>query len=129
MMSTDVIIGMAVHYDFELLAPFVRTLRRTGYQGDVVFLYREMDAQTLDRLRAFGVTLVPIEPSATMAVYCQRYPLVHDYLTGHPQYERMMLSDTRDVIFHVQPFDLPMGDEVCYFQYHERMTIGDTPIN
>src|SRR5437667_10815309 len=129
MTTTDVIIGMIARYDFEMLAPFVRTLRQTGYRGDVVFFHRDVDDITLDRLRDFGVTLVPFEPSPTMAVYCQRYQLARDFLAAHPHYTRVMLSDTRDGVFQKQPFDFAMGEGICCFMEHEGITIGDTPIN
>ena len=53
------VLGLAENYRFDHLAPFVFSLRRTGYSGDIVFFARGLDRETRTKLREHGVTQVP----------------------------------------------------------------------
>ncbi|MBD2312917.1 hypothetical protein H6G20_14695 [Desertifilum sp. FACHB-1129] len=61
-------------------------------------------------------------------VMCVRYPLYYLYLSkyGH-QYDKIMLTDVRDVIFQRDPFDFEIGDRLCCFFEEEGKTldVGD----
>lgn len=143
----NVVIGLTKGYDFEILQPFVGTLRKTGYSGDIVFFYSDTDQATLDKLKKFGVILIPFDlkfPYSSilesnkwqnekrmkeLGIYCLRYLLAYQYLKDNSdKYRHVMLSDTRDVIFQKDPFDFQVAD-VNYFLEREGVSIAESPFN
>jgi hypothetical protein len=54
---TNLILGQAYNYTFEQLAPFVISLRQTGYTGDVVLFVNRVDEETKRQLRAHEIQL------------------------------------------------------------------------
>src|SRR5262249_3458368 len=124
----NLILGTIMHYDFDVIKPFLSTLRSTGYSGDVVLCYSNIAERTVARLRRMGMTLVRfqelfpyLEPAfakhikwaheqrvRTLGFYCLRYLLAYCYLGEYAEKHRnVMLTDIRDVIFQKDPFDFP----------------------
>ncbi|MDE2001610.1 MAG: hypothetical protein KGI60_03560 [Patescibacteria group bacterium] len=143
----DVVIGLIKGYDFEILRPFVMTLKKTGYAGDVVFFHAQTDKGTLEKLKDLGVILIPFdekfpygadaggherwsgERMKNLGIYCLRYLLAYRYLAANEnKYKRVMLSDTRDVIFQKDPFDFSVHPLCCFIE-HEGSEIQDSPVN
>jgi hypothetical protein len=54
---TNLILGQAYNYTFEQLAPFVVSLRQSGYTGDVVLFVNRVDEETKRQLRTHGIEL------------------------------------------------------------------------
>ncbi len=54
----DLVIGAVRGYCFEQLRPFVVSLKRTSFNGDLVLLWNSLDAVTLCELERHGVKLV-----------------------------------------------------------------------
>lgn len=145
--SSQLILGAAVGYDVEQLAPFLESLRRSGYRGDIALI---VDASMRERLSASpvldGVELLgvpywarcrtpvfhprnlrslpwlPLQLSGWLGMQAapraqaerwackffhpqiSRYFVFRDYLVAHP-YQRVLLSDVRDVLFQSNPFE------------------------
>ena len=57
--NRDVIFTTLYRIRFEAVAPFIFSLKRTGYRGDVVAFATMMDVDTVAELRRHGVTIVP----------------------------------------------------------------------
>src|SRR6516225_5236962 len=69
---TNLILGQAYNYNFEQLAPFVLSLRRTGYTGEVVLFVNKVDDDTQKRLREHGVEVRPFHdcgPEVRISAY------------------------------------------------------------
>jgi hypothetical protein len=146
--SRNLILGLADHYSFEQLEPFILSLRQTGYSGEVVFFYHAIDGRSLDALRAFGVRLLPfrnLRSSARgawrkrldrlsrrfhrakwpfysntshflLSPVRQRYFLYHRFLRREGwRYERVLLADTRDLVFQSDPFVGGPAEELVFF--------------
>jgi FkbM family methyltransferase len=146
--KNNLILGTVMNYEYDVLAPFINTLKKTGYAGDIVFFCADLSEKTEKKLRGTGVMLIPFtdtfpylpEPFAqhmplwakgrAIQVYCLRYLLAQAYLTERTeQYQNVMLTDTRDVIFQKDPFDFNIDARLCCFEEKEGTTIGDSPIN
>ncbi|MDR3400923.1 MAG: hypothetical protein P4L99_00365 [Chthoniobacter sp.] len=54
---TNLILGQAYNYTFEQLAPFVISLRQTGYAGEVVLFVNRVDEETKRQLSAHQIQL------------------------------------------------------------------------
>ena len=143
----NAVIGLTKGYDFEILRPFVETLRNTGYSGDIVFFHSDTDGKTLERLKDFRVELIPFRVEfpyselpipdhlknndrvKNLGIYCLRYLLAYMHLKkNYGKYGNVMLSDTRDVIFQKDPFDFYDGD-LNYFLEREGVSIAESPVN
>jgi hypothetical protein len=151
MNKRNVIIGTIKGYDFEVLRPFVMTLRRTGYSGDVVFFHSQVNSATLAKLsRCASVILIPFttvfpyldEQYAAennwdvktrvrnFGLYTLRYLLAYCYLKRHgSRYQEVLLTDTRDVIFQKDPFDFVHRDILCCFMERKGAVITDSEMN
>lgn len=149
-MKKNLILGTIKGYDFEVLRPFLTTLKRTGYAGDTVFMYSQIDADTLNKLKEWGVILVPFTTTfpymegawathnewptnkrwLNTAVHSLRYLLAYCYLKEFgANYSRVLLTDTRDVIFQKDPFDYELEDSLYCFTENEGAVIADSSIN
>jgi hypothetical protein len=77
----DLIIGMAAGYTDEQLKPFVNSLKRTGYDGDVI--------------------LIRQNPYAVHPIL-SRFDLIPRYI--HQSYRYVIACDTSDIVFQSNPF-------------------------
>ena len=56
-------------------------------------------------------------------IHQSRHFLYTEFLEKNHRYEKVMLSDTRDVVFQRDPFDFPMQDSLCCFLEDPSITI------
>ena len=86
----------------------------------------ETDGETIDALRRHVVDVEPFESwrFMPMCVHLARYIKIFEYLDGNPC-GRVMMSDTRDVVFQSDPFDLKRPGEVFYFAEDRGVRIGN----
>ncbi|MCP5372633.1 MAG: hypothetical protein H6907_12955 [Hyphomicrobiales bacterium] len=123
-----VVIGAAVGYGYADLKPFVLSLADTGYDGHVCLLVSraETDTDSIAALQALGVDVESFETwrFMPMCVHLARYIKYFEYLDGH-SFERVMLSDTRDVVFQKDPFDIGLPGDLHYFAEDRGVRIGN----
>ncbi|WP_319584236.1 hypothetical protein [uncultured Pseudodesulfovibrio sp.] len=126
------ILGLAAGYHYGDVRPFLASLDRAAYAGDLVFFVSKT-TRDLDRMRQHGVELLPMErPPGTEDVPCNglRYFLYLEYLrTCGQTYDRILISDVRDVLFQRDPFDFPWPDGVCCTLEDASATVGSCPFN
>ena len=146
----NLILGTITRYKFHVIEPFFTSLKLTGYAGDVVIFYSGVNQRTLARMKDMGIILIPFAENfpyldanlakhihwsahkrlRTLSIYNLRYLLAYCYLMEFAdKYQYVMLSDIRDVIFQKDPFDFPLGAELCCFGEKEGVTLGEDPIN
>jgi hypothetical protein len=127
-----VVLGAAVGFGVAQVRIFVESLRAVGYDGDVVLLVRWPSLKLRRYLSGWGVQTIPIVQvrSFSRSVHARRYAIYSDYLRGHPdQYDQVMLSDVRDVVFQRHPFENITSQQCHFFLEGETQTIGEEPIN
>jgi hypothetical protein len=126
------ILGLAAGYHFGDVRPFLASLKRAAYAGDLVFFVSET-TRDLERMRGHGAELRPmVRPPGLEDVPCNglRYFLYLEYLrTCGQTYDRILISDVRDVIFQRDPFDHPWPDGVCCVLEDPSATVGSCPFN
>lgn len=135
--SKTAVIGLAAHYGVAELAPFVSSLRRSGYDGDVILLTYGCTADTAAFLRANRVRMLPFNSLAAMPMSMNssrmyRYLdwFIELFLNESDQlpYGRVLLTDVRDVVFQGDPFTRTPSGRVEFFLESDRL-IGNCPIN
>ncbi|MBI5544515.1 MAG: hypothetical protein HY901_11535 [Deltaproteobacteria bacterium] len=125
----DLVLGMCGGYGAEVVRPFVRSLRVTGFAGELALLLHRNPEGTAAALRAEGVTTalevdlagVPESFSYNIA----RYALFAAELARRPGAERVIVSDVRDVAFQRDPFRACAADDSLHlFEEHPSKPIG-----
>jgi hypothetical protein len=57
--SRNLVLGVIENYSFGQIAPFLLSLRQTGYAGEVVFFYHGIDRRSIEAIQGLGVELLP----------------------------------------------------------------------
>ncbi|MBR9706712.1 hypothetical protein GOV14_06775 [Candidatus Pacearchaeota archaeon] len=132
MKKKNVIIGVVKNYSYKKIRPFVKSLRDTGFNGDIVLFCNEVPKKTIKQLKAEKVIvkefkikshehLIPAKqiekiPYDQLPLMSYRFILYLDFLLENKEkYENIMLSDIGDVIFQKDPFDFNIGKMNCFF--------------
>ncbi len=134
--KTNAILGLIKNYDWIDLEPFVLSLKNTGYTGKIVFFYNNIDETTLKKLSDCGVELIEFietfpyinggnfkdtgilskELVLEKNFFSFRYVIYYLFLrNSQEEYENIMLSDIRDVVFQKDPFDFDIDEKLCCF--------------
>lgn len=130
MAQPNCILGLAAGYHYGDVRPFLASLDRVGFDGECV-LFVSQTTRDLDRIETHGVTLVPFERPAGLdhvSYNAYRYFLYLDYLEAN-EFNRVFISDVRDVVFQRDPFDGPWVEGLNCTLEDRRMTIGKCPYN
>ena len=116
----NLVLGATHKLDWDVLRPFVVSLRNTGYDGRIMFIVAETDDDTLYALEQHGVELVAAsnqEQLESVSINCLRYFLYQQILSSlDDDVENIFIADVRDVIFQRDPFTMPMDNQLCCFQ-------------
>src|SRR5580658_9322030 len=78
----NLVVGAVRGYNFEQLRPFVLSLKRTSFRGDLVLLWNTLSSDTLDTLKQHGVKLVhfPYRGSGTVNSWGRFWPMLRPLL-------------------------------------------------
>lgn len=132
--ARTLILGAAIGYSALQLRPFLVSLQKTGYRGDLCLMvsFGETDPDTLGFLRASGVQVEPFESWRLMPVEINtaRYIRCFEILLAR-RYDAVLLTDTRDVIFQSDPFALalPPDRPLAFFLEHDDVTLDTCASN
>jgi hypothetical protein len=145
----QLVLGLAYGYKWITLAVFVRSLRATGYQGEIALFLGGADRRTPVELRRHGVHVIPatlaypfhasLAPCRGVDVghldaaspHVRRYAMYGMFLRDAAErYDDILLTDVKDVLFQRPPFDFPRdGAEICFFEEDPDRFIRDCPLN
>ena len=130
-MSKDtLILGLAAGFHYGDLRPFITSLRQTGYGGACV-LFVSSTTRDIAHIEEKDVRCVPFERPQewTHVPYnAFRYFLYQDYLrTCKHQYQTILLTDTRDVVFQRDPFAFAWAPGLNVTLEDRSVRIGDCP--
>ncbi len=139
------ILGLATGYNQRQLTPLVRSLKKSGYRGDLWIFVSKGEKRLASWLERNGVRAMEISetppyndafkaasaglpkeiPGTTPNV--RRFFLYQLFLRSlGKDYEQLLLADTRDVVFQKDPFAFPWPDADLFFvEEDSRMHIGD----
>lgn len=132
MSDATLILGLAAGYHYGDVRPFLTSLERAGYQGECVLFVSET-TRDLDRMGLHNVTIIPLERRAgleSISYNALRYFLYQEYLNScEREFDRIMISDVRDVIFQRNPFSFPWSTGLNIALEDSRIPIGSCPYN
>lgn len=112
-MEKDLIIGAASGYDWEKVKYWVKSIRKSGFVGDVVLVATNMTKETINKLTEEGVILSlygvqkengDVVAHSNGAPHVERFFYIWNYLnTTKENYRFVISTDTRDVVFQGNP--------------------------
>ena len=105
-MKNNLVIGAAFNYDIEKIQPFVKSLR-SCYHGKVTLLTQNVDDATDKYYKANNIDQFKVSDSLNWEyINVLRFELFHRYLNSidTTDYDKILIIDTRDVIFQIDPF-------------------------
>lgn len=102
-MAKDLIIGAYTKYKFELLKPWINSIKETGFDGDIVLIAVDPDATTVQEIERAGVKVVKATNEKNMMIHMLRFLYIYNYLKINPNYRYVITTDVRDVIFQKNP--------------------------
>lgn len=124
------IMGLAAGFHFGDVRPFLLSLKQSGYQGRL-YIYVSPTTRDLDAMQALGATVVPFERPPHMGhvpYNAYRYFLYLQTLhQSQERFERILITDVRDVIFQSSPFEYPWEQGLNVTLEDTRMRIHDCP--
>jgi hypothetical protein len=131
----DLIIGVYSNYKLDALKPWYRSIKKTGFKGDVVLIGVGMDEDTVKALVDEGVIAIQA-PHSTERIHMQRFAYINMYLKDKwKDYRYVVTTDVRDVIFQKNPMDyieiFPMYNtsKLFYIAISEAIKIKDEAWN
>jgi hypothetical protein len=112
-MQRDLIMGAYDNYNFEILAPWVRSIKKSGFTGDIVLVCFNSDFETVDKLVEEGVRVIACEKAdhgyvhkSNMPIHTERFFHFFTILKEHAyKYNNVIITDAKDVIFQKNPSD------------------------
>jgi hypothetical protein len=113
-MKKDLIIGGASNYTWDQLKYWVNSIKKSGFDGDIVIVGTNLKKATIEKLNSEGVILSlygrtnadgDVVAPNNNAPHVERFFYLWNYLNGiEPgQYENVITTDTRDVVFQTNP--------------------------
>lgn len=128
-MAKDLVIGGASGYNWNQLRYWVNSIKKTGFEGDVVLVVTNMSGDTVQKLvdndvkvYAYGKRSEDGSIAANdskIPPHVERFIFIWNYLREHEdEYRFVTVTDTRDVIFQKDPTEflekkLFKGSIVC----------------
>lgn len=109
----DVIIGGASNYDWSKLQYWIKSIKQSGFEGDIVICATNISGKTVKKLREYDVIIQAygkptddggFEYDSKSAPHVERFVYIWDYLEKNKEkYRHAVVTDTRDVIFQTNP--------------------------
>jgi len=122
----NLIMGYWSRLPFKALEKFVASLRHIEFTGDTCVFVEQVTSETIADLRAHGIIVEHAELSGQphMTALSSRFFNYLDFLARRgDEYDNVMLSDLRDVVFQADPFVRPLPADIVFAQ--ERCLIGE----
>ena len=126
----NLILGFWSKLPFGDLTTFLASLRHTAFEGDVCIYVDDVSVELVETLLAHGVIVERASSSGQlhMTALSSRFFNFLDFLAQHGhEYNNVMLTDLRDVIFQSDLFAAPLPADIVYAQ--ERCRLGNSPVN
>lgn len=109
----DLIIGCSTNYTWNTLKYWVNSIKKSGFDGDVVLILFNCDAQTVQKLTDSDVTIVALGQdqnknlihNSKMPVHVERFLHIYEYLFKYGDYRYVITTDVKDVIFQKNPIE------------------------
>ena len=121
----DLVAGYAKGYTQDVIRPFLKSLRDTGYEGQVL-LFADGGAALEAKKWDVDVRRLPV---SSMKVHSARFLCLEEALRGPASCSGVLLTDTRDVVFQQNPTTFLPSQGLNVFEEDRSQTLGTCPYN
>lgn len=121
---TDLVMGVAQGYTEKQVAPFLASLRNSGYTGRIILFADKGAAREAPKWCAEVRKI----PSFNGSSHGPRFCWLRDELNNIKDCKAVLLTDTRDVVFQKDLKELPQYG-LNVFEEDRSMTLGKCPYN
>lgn len=148
---SNLILGTVKNYNYDQISPFLDSLAAVNYTGEIVLFVSGISRRTASRLLERGIKLIyftdyypflsgydevllelglPAKYDLPLSLCTTRFVLYYLYLNRlSGKYNRIMLTDVRDVIFQKDPFAFADNNQLSVFLEDDKHRIVDCPHN
>lgn len=131
--NRNIILGSVLGLNIEHIKPFVSSLKKSGFDGELCLFIDGVSDNTIDYLSKYNtqyeINLSPFHiDNRNISIHCHRYLLYQTHLLNDKEYSNIMLTDVRDVIFQNDPFDFEFSNLCCFLE-DKGKTISSCPYN
>ncbi len=103
--ANTVVIGAINHHEWPVVAPWIKSLRKTSFTGRVILVtYEDVAEYVKDQMRLHGVEIV--EAKMEISVNRGRFKDFAAILESIPPETSVVATDVRDVVFQEDPASL-----------------------
>lgn len=104
----DLIIGIAIGYEFPALNNWIRSLLQCGFKGRKVLILGGVTAETIEKVTSLGIETEVVdlpEDYIPALIVVDRFLILHSFLAEQNDIRYVILTDVRDVVFQRNPSD------------------------
>ncbi len=100
----DLVIGVFFGYDLPVLKPWIRSIKQTGFTGDICLIALDAETALLEQIRGEGVMVVPMRTGPNSPKVIERFLHVFDFLQKQEgKYRFVVFADVSDLVFQQNP--------------------------
>ena len=109
----DLILGSFSGYSYNIIEPWVRSIRKTDFDGDVVVIVGNTDSITIQKLIFNDIKIVfmadilkkcEVTNLSNIPIHSERFFFFYEFLKQHKHdYRYAIVTDMKDVIFQSNP--------------------------
>nr|WP_295926670.1 hypothetical protein [uncultured Dyadobacter sp.] len=104
----DLVIGIAIGYEFPALNNWIRSLLQCGFKGRKVLILGGVSAETIEKVASLGIETEVVdmpEDYIPALIVVDRFLILHSFLADQHDIRYVILTDVRDVVFQRNPSD------------------------
>jgi hypothetical protein len=119
-MAKDLIIGGASNYKYDDIKYWINSIKKSGFEGDIVLVATNMKIEELAKVSEKGVNILAYgqkdadgnySSNSQMPPHVERFFHIWNYLnTTKEEYDFVITTDVRDVVFQRNPSDFLTHD-------------------
>lgn len=124
-MAKNLIIGGAANYKYDDVKYWINSIKKSGFDGDIVLVVTNMKNDELAKIAEKGVQLLAYGQkdnegnyvsNSGMPPHVERFFHIWNFLnTTTEEYDFVITTDVRDVVFQKNPSDFLDEDDFCDF--------------
>lgn len=124
-MAKNLIIGGASNYTYDQVKYWINSIKKSGFEGDIVLVATNIAISELEKIAEKGVQILAYgqkdadgnySSNSQMPPHVERFFHIWNFLnTTKEEYDFVITTDVRDVVFQRNPSDFLSDDDYFHF--------------